>query len=189
MKTKDEFLAIIEQVVQNLGNTIRGRGKFLSNDDVGVFWETIRTECGLRMVSFSSFDVDAFFRILSSYTQVRKRKGYDCACKIAESVFKACDSSTIAVIFKTPFDAYFKQTQQQNFSPFGNGYSIRHTLIHDFAKASAEIISSLSAVMEVASDLEKQIFDLLMKHRGKQNDQDLAEAIVKDLKEIFHADP
>ena len=152
MKTKDELVAIIERVVQNLVSTVRGGGKFIGNDDVHTFWETCSNECGLRMVSPSSFDARIVFNVLSDYTRVQKRKGYDCACEITKNIFKACSSSVAATLFKIPFEVNFKETQHQGNLFFGQGYYIRNAHIHDFASASADIIISLGTDTGITGD-------------------------------------
>lgn len=189
MKTKDELVSSIMLLVMILRNTVNGGGKFLPNERVGMFWDSIRDECGLRMVSPSSFDTYAVFGILSAYTKAKKRKGYDCACQIAETMFKACDSSVVAVLFKIPFEANFKPTQHVNTFVYGHGYSIRNAHVSDFARASADIIISLGTRTGVASDLEIQIFNLFAKHSNKVSDQELAEALVNDLEKFLQAEP
>lgn len=184
MKSRDDIKKGIENLVQNLGGTYHGGGKFLADDDVDAFWDAIREVCALRVVSAASFDKGIAYKIFSDYRQNKKRKGYDSACDIARAMFQACSAETIAEMLKKPFDANFKKTTHKD-SFFAKGYYIRHIHIGDFSKGAADVLYSLDVHPEVPENFEEEVFYMLQKYSRKQNDDDLAAAVTDELRQKF----
>ncbi|TSC78455.1 MAG: hypothetical protein G01um101429_786 [Parcubacteria group bacterium Gr01-1014_29] len=184
MKSRDDIEKGIENLVQNLGGTWRSGGKFLADDDVDVFWDKIREISALRIVSAASFDKEIAYKIFSDYRQNKRRKGYDCACDIARAMFQACSAQTIAEVLKKPFDAHFKKTTHKS-SFYVQGYYIRHAYVGDFSKAAADHLCSLDAHPEVPENFEEEVFHVLSKFGRKQNDDDLAAAVMNELEQTF----
>lgn len=182
MKTRDEIAFEIERVVRAFGNTFGGQGKFLPNNAVDKFWESIGTICNARVISSSSVVKDDICAILRRY-QKQKKRSYDCACAIARQLFQMCSGPVIAKLLEKPFMANFKKTDHQN-PNFLQGYYIRHAHVADFARAAADALISSIATNNVAVDIEFQIFYFLASHPNRDNDDDLANAVAADLKQV-----